>query len=617
MATTSPNIKPTGPKEAAIPFWRDVRILGIIGQVIFIGLVLIGLGWLIANFIDNAETQGLQLGFEFLNTTAAFPIGEGIAYEETDTYGRALWVGLVNTIRVSVIGIILTTILALLTGIARLSSNWLIAKIATVYVETVRNIPLLVQLFFLYTGVVLKLPSTRNSIQPFGWPVYLSQRGVALPSLVPTSSFAIWLAFVVLAVIMVLVLWLIQLRQEEKTGKPINKIGSAIVAFLIVVIIGWLVTTNFSSDQALLVTSSRKIVSYDDFEKIYLVKLDEDALEEAGIDQATIEGLTSTEAVAVLRADLQAQLDAIEPEEVPEEAPVPEAQAAEATTEALAAEATAEATAEAGNEEEPAAADEEAPVVSSAVAAQMDALEAKIDVLDEAAITVCAVENTPASANAASQLRQRNIPINDESENTMAKAAGAYADGDCDLLAGTQAELAAQRSILEEPDKNEVVSIDAAPLIVSVPAPSGFNIQGGTRMSPEFFALLAGLVLYTGAFASEIVRAGILAVSKGQSEAARALGLSDTQRLRLIVLPQALRVIIPPMTSQYLNLTKNSSLAVAIGFPDLVSVGNTTLNQSGLAVQVIIIFMISYLTLSLLISAFLNWYNKKVALVER
>ncbi|HXW00493.1 MAG TPA: ABC transporter permease subunit, partial [Anaerolineae bacterium] len=149
------------------------------------------------------------------------------------------------------------------------------------------------------------------------------------------------------------------------------------------------------------------------------------------------------------------------------------------------------------------------------------------------------------------------------------------------------------------------------------PAPSGFNIQGGTRLTPEFFALLAGLVIYTGAFASEIVRAGILAVSKGQSEAARALGLTESQRLRLIVLPQALRVIIPPMTSQYLNLTKNSSLAVAIGFPDLVAVGNTVLNQSGLAVQVILIFMICYLTLSLTISAFLNWYNKKVALVER
>ncbi|MCL4303018.1 MAG: ABC transporter permease subunit [Anaerolineae bacterium] len=605
MATTSPNLKPGGPKEAAIPFWRDVRILGVIGQVIFMVLVLLGLGWLVANFIENSNIQGLQLGFEFINTTAAFDIAEGIAYESTDTFGRALWVGLVNTIRVSLIGIILTTILGLITGIARLSNNWLIAKIATIYVETVRNIPLLVQLFFIYFGVVLKLPSVRDSVQPFGWPVYLNQRGVTLPSLVATASFPIWLAFVVLAVILVMVLWLLQTWQEEKTGRSINKIGSALVAFLLVVGIGWWVTTNFSSEQAIMVDSSRKITGFDDFENIYLVKIDEGALQELGVDRATVDRLTSTEAVAALRADLEAQLEAIEPEEVEEEA-VPEAQAA-----GSADENGAEGTDEAASQE---AAE---PVVSEAVATQIDTLEAKLDVLDDAAIAVCALEDTPAAANAASQLRQRNVPIDDESERTMARAAAAYADGDCDLLAGTQAELAAQRAILEEPDQHEIVPIDAAPLIVSIPAPSGFNIQGGTGLSPEFFALLAGLVIYTGAFASEIVRAGILAVSKGQSEAARALGLSESQRLRLIVLPQALRVIIPPMTSQYLNLTKNSSLAIAIGYPDLVAVGNTVLNQSGFPVQVIIIFMISYLSLSLIISAFLNWYNKKVALVER
>ncbi|MBI1877007.1 MAG: ABC transporter permease subunit [Chloroflexi bacterium] len=544
MATTSPNIKPTGPKEAAIPFWRDVRILGIIGQVIFMALVLIGFGWLIGNFIANAENQGLQLGFDFLNTTAAFDIAEGIPYESTDTFGRALWVGLVNTIRVSIIGIILTTILALVTGIARLSNNWLVSKVATIYVETVRNIPLLVQLFFIYFGVVLNLPPVRDSVQLFGWPIYLNQRGVALPTLVPTVSFPIWLAFVVLAVILVMALWMIQTWQEEKTGNSINKGGSAIIAFLIVVVIGWLVTTNFSSNQAILVAGSRNITSFDDFEKIYLVKIDEDALVEAGVDQATINGLTSVEAVASFRADTESQLAAIIPEE---SGAVSEAQAAEGSGEA-----------------------EAKPVVSEAAAAQIDALEARKDALDNAAITVCAATDTPAAINAASQLRQRNIPIDDKSEDKMAEAAKAYAGGDCDLLAGTQAELAAERSILKEPDQDEIVPIDAAPLIVNTPAPAGFNIQGGAKLTPEFFAILAGLVIYTGAFASEIVRAGILSVSKGQSEAARALGLNEGQRLRLIVLPQALRVIIPPMTSQYLNLTKNSSLAIAIGYPDLV-----------------------------------------------
>ncbi|MEZ4831725.1 MAG: ABC transporter permease subunit [Caldilineaceae bacterium] len=156
-----------------------------------------------------------------------------------------------------------------------------------------------------------------------------------------------------------------------------------------------------------------------------------------------------------------------------------------------------------------------------------------------------------------------------------------------------------------------------APLVMSRPQIQGFNFRGGLSLSPEFFALLLGLVVYTGAFIAEIVRAGINAVAKGQWEASRALGLTAGQTLRMIVLPQALRVIIPPMTSQYLNLTKNSSLAIAVGYPDLFNVSRTMFNQSGAAIQVFIMIMSTYLTISLLTSLFMNWYNKRVALVER
>jgi general L-amino acid transport system permease protein len=154
-------------------------------------------------------------------------------------------------------------------------------------------------------------------------------------------------------------------------------------------------------------------------------------------------------------------------------------------------------------------------------------------------------------------------------------------------------------------------------LALDVPALKGFNFAGGDAMSPEFAALLLGLVVYTGTFISEIVRAGILAVSWGQSEAAMALGLRAGQRMRLVVLPQALRVIIPPMTSQYLAITKNSSLAVAIGFPDLVSIANTTMNQTGQAIEGIVMIMAVYLFISLAISFGMNFYNRAVALVER
>ena len=151
------------------------------------------------------------------------------------------------------------------------------------------------------------------------------------------------------------------------------------------------------------------------------------------------------------------------------------------------------------------------------------------------------------------------------------------------------------------------------PTLTSVPELQGFNFVGGMSMTPEFAALLVGLAIYTAAFIAEIVRAGILAVDRGQTEAARALGLSRPQTTRLIVLPQALRVIVPPMTNQYLNLTKNSSLAVAIGYPDLVSIANTTMNQTGQAIEGVAIIMAVYLTISLSISAFMNWYNAHVA----
>ena len=156
-----------------------------------------------------------------------------------------------------------------------------------------------------------------------------------------------------------------------------------------------------------------------------------------------------------------------------------------------------------------------------------------------------------------------------------------------------------------------------APLKMNVPSLVGFNFQGGITISPEFAALLLGLVLYTAAFVAEIVRAGIQAISRGQVEAAMSLGLKPGQVLRLVILPQALRVIIPPLTSQMLNLTKNSSLAIAIGFPDFVSVANTTINQTGQAIEGIALIMVVYLFFSLTTSAFMNWYNKRTALVER
>jgi general L-amino acid transport system permease protein len=372
------------------------------------------------------------------------------------------------------------------------------------------------------------------------------------------------LAFIVLGIILVMVLWTIQSRQEEQTGQSINKLGSAIWAFLIVVAVGWFVTSAFITDQAIMVASSRNITSFDDFEPLYMVKVDKNALAELGLDRPTLDRLNSSEAMGEYVDELNDRLRA-----------------------------------------------------GDLTPAEVENIRAQLDVLTGPAITLCSVSDTPSEINAASQLRQRGIPVRISSQDSMSRAGAAYAAGDCDLLAGNQAALASERAILEDPATHQLVPVNVTPLISNIPAPAGFNIQGGLKLPPEFASILVGLFIYHGAFAAELVRAGILSVSKGQTEAARALGLNEGQRLRLIVLPQALRVIIPPMTSNYLSLAKNSSLAVAVGYPDLVAVGNTVMNQSGLAVQVIIVFMFSYLIISLTISAFLNWYNKKVALVER
>lgn len=160
-------------------------------------------------------------------------------------------------------------------------------------------------------------------------------------------------------------------------------------------------------------------------------------------------------------------------------------------------------------------------------------------------------------------------------------------------------------------------ALNGAPVAIDWPALRGFNIAGGARITPEFAAVLFGLTVYTSAFIGEIVRSGLLAVPKGQTEAARALGLKEGVILRKVVLPQAMRVIVPPVTSQYLNLTKNSSLSVAVGYPDLVNVANTTINQTGQAIEGIIVIMVVYLATSLATSAFMNWYNRRIALVER
>ncbi|SDZ93205.1 general L-amino acid transport system permease protein [Desulfuromusa kysingii] len=385
--------------EAAVPFWHDAGKRSIVYQVFALIAVIAISYYLFSNTQANLARQSIATGFGFMGNEASFEIGESlIRYSAADSYARALLVGALNTLKVAFIGIILTTILGCIVGVARLSTNWLISKLAGAFIEVMQNIPILLQLFFWYAIFYESFPSPRQALNPITG-VFICNRGLIFAIPEPHRAHAaMGLAFVAVLIGG----WFLNrwgYKRQELTGQflPAGKITLALAVF---------------------------------------------------------------------------------------------------------------------------------------------------------------------------------IPL-------------------------------------------LVWAVYGAPTAMNIPELRGFNFQGGLTVSPEFSALLIGLVLYTSAFVAEIVRAGIQSINRGQIEAAKAIALRPGQVLHLVILPQALRVIIPPLTSQMLNLTKNSSLAVAIGYADFVAVANTTINQTGQAIEGVALIMVVYLFFSLSTSIFMNWYNKRMALVER
>jgi general L-amino acid transport system permease protein len=380
-------------------FLNNPRVRGIIVQVVLIAALLGFAAWVIHNTATNLQRANIASGYGFLDERAGFEIGQSpIPYSPDRTYLYALWVGFLNTLVVAGIGVTAATIIGFLVGIGRLSRNWLIRKLATVYVETFRNIPPLLVILFWYFGVIAVLPNPRDAIN-IGLGISLSNRGAIMPRLLLEPGSGLIGVALLVAIVATVIIAVWARRRREATGEPFP---------------------TFRTGLALIL------------------------------------GL---------------------------------------------------------------------PLIA--------------------------------------------------------------------YLAG------------------------GMPLALEFPEQTKFSLRGGFQVQPEFLALILALSIYTASFIAEIVRAGILAVSHGQTEAAYSLGLKRGQTLRLVVLPQALRVIIPPLTSQYLNLTKNSSLAVAIGYADLVAVGGTVLNQTGQAVEIVSIWMMVYLSISLITSLFMNWFNRKMALVER
>lgn len=390
----------TASHREKIPLWRDERFLRASAQIVSAIIILGLLYWAISNFLLITQQRGMPLTYGFLKEPAGFPIAETyIPYDPTMSFGRAFAIGIINTLLVSVTGIFFATWVGFFVGLARLSSNWLVSRIALAFIEFHRNIPLLVLLFIWYFGVFAKLPPVKESITLPG-PVYLSQRGLYLswPRLTETGN--IFIIFLAIGILAAGVAFHILRTIRIKTGKTTHYLSVSAGLLLIMPAIGW-------------------------------------------------------------------------------------------------------------------------------------------------------------------------------------------------FAAGGQ------------------------PFWIDIPILQGFNFKGGLRLSPEFAALTVGLTTYTAAFIAEVFRAGILAVQKGQVEAAKALGLPPTHVLSLVVIPQAMRVVIPPLISQYLNLTKNSSLALTIGYQELFAIGKVTINQAGRAVPVFLMVMATYLAISLITSVLLNIYNQRVQFIER
>ncbi len=476
MATTVlPNARP--------PFYRDSKVIAIILQIIFAAAVLL-LGWsLYSNMISELSkinnTSGSPLSWNFLGQTAGFAISEGPIFRPEESYFRAFLIGLANTIRVSVVGIILATLLGVLVGVARVSNNWLLDKLAQTYIEIFRSTPLLVQLLFWYFGVVAALPNIDQATELSNLG-FLSNRGIFLTWPYLSQTGAPWLWWLLSGLVAGVVTAWLRRRALERSGRVGGGFLLGLIVFIAVAAAGFVFVTN----AALL----PETVAYDlrrgDRGTLYIDANDNQRYD-AGVDETL-----AYVPITLLDGDGQ--------------------------------------------------------------------------------------------------------PLGEE-----------YTDGNGDFR------------FFDLPAGESLSWRTPSPVVVSEPMRQGFNFRGGLSLTPEFAALLLGLVIYTASYIAEIVRAGINAVPHGQWEASRALGLPTGSILRMIVLPQALRVIIPPLTSQYLNLIKNSSLAIAIGYPDLFYVARIIVNQSGAEVQMILVVMATYLSISLMVSALMNWYNRRVAIVER
>ena len=529
-----------------------------------------------------------------MENEAGFDISDTLVpFVNTDSYWWAFYVGVINLFRVGLLGVVLTTIVGIVAGVARLSNNWLLSRLALAYVELIRNTPLLIQLFLIYFGVLQVLPDVKDSISIAGLPILLSNRGISLPWGRSTSVTALWIILVIIAYVISQLVGDYFNRREFETQKEQNSFLWSLCAFIFLVYGGWYLVPLLKGSLAFLSISSVVLTIF------LLLAVGEGVLmwwllgrqaQRTGLNvnrygwpiflalTIALTGLAMSSSVsnpATLLVEESSGISSIE--------------------------------------------EVESLAIANAGVSTLDEVNALgEEALADAAVTVCVIGDSSEEALAINQFSARNVPYDLVRSKTMTQTSRKFGKN-CQVVMASQAQVS---EMLDELDNSAGVGVtqsvvDEAPLNWTIPEQEKLNVRGGTKLTPEFAAILFGLVIFYGGSLAEVVRAGIQSVSKGQTEAALALGFSEGQRLRLIILPQALKVIIPPTIGIYLSLIKDTSLGGTVGFQEMYSVTNTTINQSGRSAQLVLLMMIVYLAISLIFSVILNWYNSRITLVER
>ena len=555
MAQRSNNLTPEAGSLSS--YLRDERVLQIIAQVVFVIVVVVVLGLLINSMFGQLAARNLSPNFDFLRNRAGFELAETpISYAPDNSYMRAFLVGLVNTLRVVSIGLVLTTLLGIFVGIFLLSNNWLLRNIARVYVELLRNTPLLVQIFVWYFIVVLAFPPLREALLlPAARNYDILWRHIAY--VVAGIIYLVWAqqadtraerrllyqAAGVVAVVLVEIIF----RQIGHAST-----GLDFVVFFLAIIVGFLFAQRSGSVWLTLPIAL-----------IVVWRVGQSILGDGGFARE----LNTTIRPVVILSNRGLYL----------------------------------------------------PQFSLTASFGEWFVFVMIGIVVALIIWVWAGRITETTGR----------PIPRGLYAILVILAGMLIGWLVIRLEPRPALIPMQQGgatvmmSLDEARANDLLTPEderlymASPIQALRPQPRGLRVVNATQLTPEYLALLLALVVYTSAFIAEIVRAGIQAVPKGQIEASRAVGLSQAQVLRMVILPQALRVIIPPLGNQYLNLSKNSSLAIAIAFNDVFQVSSTIINQSAQSVSGIVLVLVTFLIISLLISAFMNWINKRFQLVTR